>query len=163
MTTTPYSRFALPLLLVAGVASQAAVYIHFNPAPASVAETETAVVALNPYTPPIVTKSEDRILPEEIPTEALLPVEEPVSVVLPAPSEPPKKKKHHHHHKSHRNHDAPQLITGVTTPISQNEEETMHPTRAYCTRLGNHKIGSALNEVCFERDMITGKIYKIPN
>lgn len=153
----------LPLLIAAGVVLQAsgyvathhptqiAEYVYFSSAHDRDATTETAVVALNPYAPPIV-KSEDRVLPDIIPPEALLPVE-PVPVI--------KKVKRHRH--SHRNHDAPMKIVGVTHPVSHNEEETMHPTRAYCTRLGNPKSLAARPEVCFERDMITGKIYKIPN
>lgn len=154
MTTHTTYPITLPLLIAAGIVFQAAGWVATHP---DAPKTETAVVALTPYAP--IVKSEDRVLPDEVlPTEAIIPVEEPVH----APAVVKTKHRRHHHH-SQRNHDAPELIVGVTNPVSHNEEETMHPTRAYCTRLGNHKIGSPLNRVCFERDMITGKIYKIPN
>lgn len=151
-TTTKTSSYLIlaGLCTISGLSAFNAASLDNNqPQPES--QTPAVVVPIAPV--PTAT-------PEVIPPEAVLP-QETVPAVVPTPAPP---RARHHHHKKARHDYRPQIIVGVTNPVSHNEEETMHPTRAYCTRLGNPKsLATDRPKVCFERDMITGKIYRIPN
>ena len=86
----------------------------------------------------------------------------PQEVVIVPPSETvgegtthkPKK----HHVKPKDPLDAP--YHKPKAPTIHDESETMHPTRSYCTWLGNHKTGYPMTRACFERDEITKRVYR---
>lgn len=145
------SRFLLALILINALTLTFVTWTMFPIPGMTVFEQPSVPVTVVP----LVTQKEHVML---IPPASVLP-EEPVVVSTPVitPAKPVIVRKIRHKVDSL---DAPyhKPKTGVTT--IHDESETMHPTRSYCTWIGNHKTGYPLERACFERDMITNRVYR---